>query len=135
MEFPQEPDLPKEKLENLSKKQKEWHSLIQAYNKRLDLLYNSRGELDKYIIEAKIIWDEEIIIKIQELDEKIHELSYCIKDFVETKNPDAQNNFYDHKSCRPILYSMGNEDKFHADVVQVIQYFEKRFHPIIKNFH
>jgi hypothetical protein len=60
-----EPDLPKEKLEELDARQKAWYATVQEYERRWKPIPIAKARLDANLWEAEAVWGKATIEKVQ----------------------------------------------------------------------
>jgi len=132
------PDLPKEKLETLSAMEKEWHSKVQAYEKRWSPMAKAQAELDINMLESEVFWGNEIKDKIQPLRRLRAELHVAIEDHLERTNPNNHDKTYsysgdDCKKNRAIIYGKDDraKDPFLNKMLTAIEAIEAVLKPCI----
>src|SRR5215510_8908934 len=81
------PDLPNEKLETLASRQREWHALAQAYERRWRPLQAILARLETNLIEAEVVWGNKTVDKACILSSLISDLQCAIHLYLEAKNP------------------------------------------------
>ena len=87
MSYSAEPDLPEEKLKNLTRPEKEWHGLVQAYQKRWEAIPVAKTRLNANLWEAEAVWGKAITSKIQPLMTMLNELFWAVRTHLEATNP------------------------------------------------
>ena len=138
MEYSREPDLPQEKLKELSAREKEWHALAQAYQSRWEVIPRARAKLDAHLLEAEVLWGSEIRAKVKPLYRLIGELFLAVQDHLEAGKPNAR--YQDPgveftKKYRETLYAIGDEDPFKQRLDEVIRGIETELRPHIAHHH
>jgi hypothetical protein len=136
--YPHEPDLPKEKLETLATRQREWQALAQAYERRWRSLQASVARLETNLIEAEVVWGNRTVDKVCILSSLISDLHCAIHLFVQARNPlerdETVAELFDGKQ-RLILYGGRKQDEFKDQVNQVARDIEKQLKPHIERYH
>lgn len=140
MQYSQEPDMPEEKLKELSEKEKQWHAMAQAYQKRWEPVPKAKSALDTTLLEAEVVWGKNIVEKVSPLNELIGELLWAIQDHLEAMNP---NVHYDNpgaeeiKKRRETMYARGNVDRddYKKKLESVIAGIENELKPHIEQYH
>jgi len=136
--YSREPDLPKEQLENLSTRQREWHALAQAYERRWRPLQAIVARLETNLLEAEVVWDKPSVDQVRKLSALITDLHWAIHLYLEAKNPIQGNEptaeAFDAKQ-RSILYGGRNDDEFKDQVNQAVRDVEKQLKSHIQRYH
>jgi hypothetical protein len=136
--YSREPDLPKEQLENLSTRQREWHALAQAYERRWRPLQAIVARLETNLLEAEVVWDKPSVDQVRKLSVLITDLHWAIHLYLEAKNPIQGNEpaaeAFDAKQ-RSILYGGRNGDEFKDQVNQAVRDVEKQLKSHIQRYH
>lgn len=138
MQYSREPDLPQERLKDLSQREREWHALSQAYQRRWDLIPAAKAKLDANLLEAEVVWGSDIRSRVTPLNRLIGELLVAVQGHLEARNPDGH-----YESPGPelvmkrheILYAMGEPDRFKEQVDEVIRGIESGLRPHIARHH
>ncbi|OGQ60553.1 MAG: hypothetical protein A3J24_08655 [Deltaproteobacteria bacterium RIFCSPLOWO2_02_FULL_53_8] len=131
------PDIPKEKLETLSTREREWYSRVQAFEKRWEPMAKVRAELDTNVLESEVFWGNKIKDKMQPLRDLQAELLCAIQDHLEGTNPVGHSQTYsndDYKRNGAIMYGKGDRSKdlFLDKMLTVIEGIEAVLKPCIK---
>ena len=140
MQYSQEPDMPEEKLKELSVREKQWHAMAQAYQKRWEPVPKAKSTLDTTLLEAEVVWGQRIVEIVSPFDELIGELLWAIQDHLEAMNP---NGYYESpgaeeiKKRRGILYVRGNteKDEYKKRLEEIISAIEEELKPHIEQYH
>jgi hypothetical protein len=136
--YPHETDVPKEKLETLATRQREWHALAQAYERRWRPLQAIVARLETNLIEAEVVWGNRTVDKACILSSLISDLHCAIHLFVEARNPlerhETVAELFDEKQ-RLILYGGRKQDEFKNQVNQAVSDIEKELKPRIERYH
>ena len=140
MRYSQEPDMPEEKLKELSEKEKQWHAMAQAYQKRWEPVPKAKSALDATLLEAEVVWGKKIVEITAPLNDLIGQLLWAIQDHLEAMNP---NSYYDNpgvnevKKRRDIMYARGaaDQDEYKKQLETVISSIEKELKPHIEQYH
>jgi len=140
MSYPQEPDLPKEKLQELTPQEKAHYALGQAYEKRWEPISKANVILSSTLLEAEVVWGQQIVTTVTPLREWIRDLSFAIKDHVESKNPNnGDERLADdkRKDRGLIMYDIFNSDKnkYTKQLEEAIAAIEKELKPHIGQYH
>lgn len=90
MQYSKEPDLPQDKLKELSQREREWHALAQAYQRRWEPVPKAMAKLDANLLEAEVVWGPEIRTKANPLNRLTGELLLALQDHLEARNPDGR---------------------------------------------
>ncbi|NTU50397.1 MAG: hypothetical protein HGA87_05900, partial [Desulfobulbaceae bacterium] len=115
MQYSKEPDLPADKLKELSQREREWQALAQAYQRRWEPVPKAIAKLDANLLEAEVVWGSEIRAKAAPLNRLAGELLIVLQDHLEARNPDGQYESPDpelRKKRRETLYGLGEKDEF-----------------------
>jgi len=138
MQYSRDPELPQETLKELSQREREWHALAQAYQRRWDPVPEAKAKLDANLLEAEAVWGQEIRAKVNPLNGLIGELVFAIQDHLEARNP---NGDYESpgaelvKKRRETLSGLGEADRFKQQVDEVIRGIENDLRPHIVQHH
>jgi hypothetical protein len=138
MQYSREPDLPAEKLKDLSQREREWHALAQAYQRRWEPVPTAKAKLDANLLEAEVIWGPAIRTKVHPLNHLMGELLFALQDHLEAQNP---NIHYESpgrelvKKRRETLYSIGEADTFKEQLDEIIRNIESELRPRIVQHH
>lgn len=140
MQYSQEPDLPEEKLKALSQKEKQWHSMAQAYQKRWEPVSKAKSGLDTVLLEAEVVWGQSITEKISPLYGLVGELLWAIEDHLETMNPSVHYEYPgadEVKKVREIMYARGSVEKdlYKKHLEEVIGAIQEELKPHIEQYH
>jgi hypothetical protein len=114
MPYSSVPDLPKDRLEQLSKEEKEWYAQAQAFEKRWEPVSKARAELDTNILESEVFWGDEIKGKMAKLSRLQAELLVAIEEHLERINPKNLDDTYrgdDLKKNWAIMYARNDRSK------------------------
>jgi len=130
------PDLPKEKLEALSDKEKVWYSSAQAFEKRWEPTAKARTELDINVLESEVFWGNKIKDKMQPLRTLQAELLCAIEDHLERTNPAGPQPYSndDYKRDRAIIFGKSDrtKDLFLNEMLTAIEEIEAVLKPYMK---
>ncbi|MFI3136746.1 MAG: hypothetical protein QX197_08205 [Methylococcaceae bacterium] len=140
MLYSQEPDMSEEKLKELSEKEKQWHAMAQAYEKRWEPVPKAKTSVDTLLLEAEVVWGKKIVEFTSPLNGLIGELLWAIQKHLEAMNP---NNHYDNpgedeiKTRRNIMYARGTteQDEYKKRLEAVIGLIEEELKPHIEQYH
>lgn len=138
MQYSKEPDLPEDKLKELSQREREWHALAQAYQRRWEPVPKAMAKLDANLLEAEVVWGSGIRAKANPLNRLTGELLFALQDHLEARNPDGR---YESpgpglvKKRRETLYGLGEEDEFKERLQEVIREIENDLRPHIVQHH
>lgn len=138
MQYSREPDLPEEKVAGMSRSEKEWHALAQAYQRRWSSVAEAKAKLDANLLEAEVVWGPEIRQKVAPLNGLIGELLVAIQHHIEARNPRAH---YDSPGLALVekfhntLYAVGDPDPYKERLNQVIEGVESELRPRIAHYH
>lgn len=123
MQYSKEPDLPQDKLKELSQREREWHALAQAYQRRWEPVPKAIAKLDVNLLEAEVVWGPRIRTKANPLNRLTGELLLALQDHLEARNPDGR---YESpgpelvKKRHETLYGLGDKDEFKQRLQEVI---------------
>src|SRR5262249_24260553 len=133
-----EPDLPKEKLETLASRQREWHALVQAYERRWRPLQAIVARLETSLIEAEVVWGNRTVDKACILSSLISDLHCRIHSYLEAGKPlekdETAAGLFDEKQRR-VLYGGRKQDEFKDQVNQAVRAIEEQLKPHIQRYH
>ncbi|WP_442498807.1 hypothetical protein [Methylobacter sp. sgz302048] len=140
MQYSQEPEMPQEKLKELSGKEKQWHAMAQAYQKRWESVPKSKLSLDTALLEAEVVWGQRIVEITSPLNGLIGELLWAIEDHLEAMNP---NSHYENpgaeeiKKRKRIMYARGasDQDEYKKRLEDIIKSIENELKPHIEQYH
>jgi len=140
MEYPIEPDLPQDKMKELSDREKEWHALGQAYQKRWAPVAAAKAKIDANLLEAEAVWGQNILNKAAPLDALIGKLFFAIQDHLEARNPNARHENLEpeeEEKRRMVMYSRGNseKDEYKERLQEVVADIEGELKPHIVQHH
>lgn len=137
LEYSGSPDLPKEKLEKLSDKEKEWYAIGQAFEKRWEPVAKAISELDADVLESEVFWGNEIKDKLKQISLLHAEWMVAIEEHMERTNPrEPDKNYYgeEAKRNRAIMFGRSDrtKDKFLDRMLTAIEEIEIVLKPYIK---
>jgi len=138
MHYSRVPDLPQEKLKEMPQREREWHALAQAYQRRWELIPAAKAKLDANLLEAEVIWGPDIWTKVTPLNRLIGELLIAVQDHLDARNP---NGRYESpgpeliKKRHETLYAIGESDPFKERLDEVICSVENELRPHIVQHH
>jgi hypothetical protein len=140
MQYPQEPDLPKEKLKELSEREKNWYALAQAYQKRWEPVPAAKAKLDANLLEAEAVWGRSILNKVMPLNGLIAELLWAIQDHMEARNPNVDYESpgrEEIKKRHEIMYACSDseKDEYKKRFEAVVYDIESELKPRIVQYH
>lgn len=138
MQYSKEPDLPEEKLKDLSQRDREWHALAQAYQRRWEPVPAAKAKLDANLLEAEVIWGPAIRTKVQGLNRLIGELLFALQDHLEARNPNIPYESPGRdlvKKRHETLYGIGDDDAFKKQLDEAIGTIENEMRPHIVQHH
>jgi ribosome-associated translation inhibitor RaiA len=131
-------DLPKEKLETLSTRQREWQGLVQAYERRWRPLQSIVARLEANLLEAEVVWGKGTIDKLRNLSTLISDLHWAIHLYLQAQNPlerdESVAQLFDAKQ-RSILYGQQKTDDFKNQVDRAVKDIERQLKPHIERYH
>jgi hypothetical protein len=136
--YPQELDLPQEKLQTFATRQREWQALAQAYERRWRSLQAIVARLETNLIEAEVVWGNRTVDKACVLSSLISDLHCAMHLYLEAKNPierdEAAAELFDAKQ-RSILYGVPKGDEFKDLVNQAVRAIEQQLKPHMERHH
>lgn len=136
--YPYGPDLPKEKVETLASRQREWHALAQAYERRWRPLQAIVARLETNLIEAEVVWGHRTVDKACILSSLISDLHWAIHLSLEAAKPlerdETAAELFDGKQ-RLVLYGGRKQDQFKDQVNQAVRDIEEQLKPHIERYH
>lgn len=137
MQYSATPDLPKEKLKELSKEEKEWYAKAQAFEKIWEPVAKARAELDTNVLESEVFWGNQVKDKVTSLRELHAELLVAIEEHLEKTNPkepDETCRGEDLKHNRAIIFGKTDrtKDPFLDKLLTAIEGIEGILKPFIK---
>lgn len=138
MQFSEEPDLPEEKLKALSDREKRWHALAQAYQRRWEPVPKAKTALDTNLLEAEVVWGKEIVRLADPLHEFVGKLLWAVQDHIEAMNPNNMQraSAEEIKERRGIMYDRGSgDDEYKKQLEATISALENELRPHIEQFH
>ena len=140
MQYSQEPAMPEEKLKELSQREREWHAMSQAYQKRWEPVPKAKLALDTTLLEAEVVWGRTVVEKVAPLNGLIHELIWAIQDHLEAMNPNVHHERLgseEIKKRREIMYARGSAEKdaYKKRLEAIITAIEEELKPHIVQYH
>jgi len=137
MQYSVVPDLPQEKLEQMTKEEKDWHSQMQAWEKRLEPVAKVRADLDTNVLESEVFWGTEIKDKMSKIYQLHGELFGAIQEHMLRTNPrdrDTTLTGEEIKRLKGIMYSIGDRtsDDFLDRMLKSIEEVENILKPYIR---
>ncbi len=137
MQYSATPDLPKEKLDQLSNEEKEWYAKAQAFESRWEPVAKARAELDANVLESEVFWGNQVKDKAACLRELHAELLVAIEEHLKRtnpKNPDKSYGGEDLKRNRAIIYGRidRTKDSFLDKLLTAVEAIEAILKPFIK---
>ena len=136
--YPQELDLPQEKLQTFATRQREWQALAQAYERRWRSLQAIVARLETNLIEAEVVWGNRTVDKACVLSSLISDLHCAMHLYLEAKNPierdETAAELFDAKQ-RSILYGVPKGDEFKDLVNQAVRAIEQQLKPHMERHH
>lgn len=140
MQYSQEPDMPEEKLKKLSEKEKQWHAMAQAYQKRWEPIPKAKSALDTTLLEAEVVWGKKIGEITAPLNNLIGELLWAIQDHLEVMKPSSHYESLggdEIKKRRDTMYAReaGDQDEYKKRLEAVINSIEKELKQHIEQYH
>ena len=136
--YPQELDLPQEKLQTFATRQREWQALAQAYERRWRSLQAIVARLETNLIEAEVVWGTRTVDKACVLSSLISDLHCAMHLYLEAKNPiekdETAAELFDAKQ-RSILYGVPKGDEFKDLVNQAVRAIEQQLKPHMERHH
>jgi hypothetical protein len=133
-----DPDLPADKLKDLSREEREWHAFAQAYQKRWEAVSKAKGRLDTNLFEAEAVWGPQIRNIVSLLNPLLGELLFAVQDRVEARKPGSHYDRADAEEQRKqhdTLYGGRSTDKFKNKLEDVISAIENELRPHIIQHH
>ncbi len=138
MHYSEEPDMPEDKLKELSDREKQWHALAQAYQKRWEPVPKAKSGLDANLLEAEVVWGKKIVKLAEPLNEYVGKLLWAIQDHIEAMNPNNMERASPEeiKERRRIMYGRGSGgDEYKEEFEAAISALENELRPHIEQFH
>jgi hypothetical protein len=137
MQYSSVPDLPPDKLEKLTKEEREWHAQAQAWEKRWEPVAKARAELDTNVLESEVFWGSGVKDKMAKLSRLQAELLVAIEHHLERTNPRDPDDSYrgdDLKENRAIMYARNDrsKDAFQDRMLTAIEEIESILKPHIR---
>jgi hypothetical protein len=137
MQYSAIPDLPQDKLEQLSREEKEWYAQAQAYEKRWTPVGKARADLDANVLESEVFWDNEIKHSMAKLSLLQAELLVAIEEHIERTNPRKPDKTYWGDNLRnnsAIMYGRNDrsKDPFLDRMLTAIEEIEAILKPYIR---
>lgn len=137
MQYSATPDLPKDKLDQLSKEEKEWYAKAQAFEKRWEPVAKARAELDTNVLESEVFWGNEVKDKVASIRQLHAELLVAIEEHLERTNPKDPDESYrddDLKRNGAIIYGKSDrtKDPFLDKMLTAIEDIESILKPFIR---
>lgn len=140
MHYSREPELAQEKLKELSEREREWHSLAQAYQKRWAPVAAAKAKIEANILEAEVVWGRDILTKAEPLNKLIGELFWALQEHLEVMHPNYRNEKpepEEKRKRREIMYEFGDADKdeYKKQLQKLIADIECELKPHIVQHH
>jgi hypothetical protein len=136
--YSRDPDLPKEKLESRLMSERDWHGLVQAYERRWRPLQALMARLETNLIEAEAVWGYRTVDKACILSSLISDLHSAIHLFLEARKPlESDKTVADRfeGKQRLVLYGGRKQDEFKEQVNQTVRDIEEQLKPYIERYH
>ena len=137
-----EPDLPEEKREGLSQREKEWHAMAQAYEKKWEHISKAQTALQNISFEVEVIWGGEVEEKLVSLMKLVIELSFAIQENLEARRPNLDSKKFDaeeNKRTNEIMLARSpaeaEKDEYKKRLVAVISSIEEELKPHIRQYY
>ncbi len=134
------PSPPEDESEKMNRDQISYYGTSKAYQKRWDKVQIERTSLSADILEAEVIWGEQLKEFFKKVFKLEHELLISIRHYLELINPDAKEASKEaiiklDKKRRDIMYDDLSEegDEFKNDLLSAIQNIEKYLKPKLSN--
>jgi hypothetical protein len=133
------PSPPEENSKNFTWEQKNYYGQSEAYKNRWEKVRIVRSELYPELLEAEVIWGENLNQLLHQLFQLEQELLFAIEDQLEVNNPNVMPDEKEHlttpesrKARRKILYSKlsTKEDEFKesfSEELEKISNYLKRY--------
>jgi len=140
MQYSSEPDLPADKLRELDTRQKQWHALAQAYQKRWEPVAAAKAKFDSHLLEVEAVWGRDLLTKTEPLSRLVAELLWAIQDQLEAQNPSAGYEETDRaeiRKRREIMFERGpkHNDEYKKRLEQAISEIEAAIRGYVLQHH
>jgi hypothetical protein len=137
MQYSSVPDLPKDRLEQLTKEEKEWYAQAQAFERRWEPVSKARAELDTSILESEVFWGDKVKEKMTRISRLQAELLVAIEQHLDRTNPQDPDDTYhgdDLKKNKSIMYARNDrsKDAFQDRMLTAIEDIETILKPYIR---
>jgi hypothetical protein len=139
MNVPEEPDLPKERLESMSREEKSWHAYGQSYQKLWDAIPAIKSRLDVSMWEAEAVWGKEIVEEARDLNVRLNILFYNIQMHVQSKNPARRHALPESNEVfmarQEVIFWQEKDDKFAEELDAIVRRIEEILRPHVASRH
>jgi hypothetical protein len=140
MTYFRDPDMPEEKLKDLSEQEKKWHAIAQAFRQRWEPVPKAKANLDEAVLEAEVVWGPRIAEKTALLNGLLAELLGAIEDYLDSQNPHLVQEKPEPgelKARREIMYARGDasKDEYLRRLLATIRGIEDELRPHIIEYH
>jgi hypothetical protein len=133
------PPLSAEQAKSMSQEQLRFFELSNAYQKRWDRVTDVRTELQTELLEAEVLWGQEIHKQFEPLFKLQHELFIAVHFYITVCDPDVPQHTREARekairNNRDILYDLSGEteDEFTSDVNRAIASIEAFLKPHLR---
>lgn len=133
------PSPSEEEVKEMSREQLRYYGLSNAYQKRWDKVTEVRADLQTELLEAEVLWGQEIHNRFEPIFKLQHELYVAVHFYLTSCNPDAPEHTRDSREKamrknRDILYEISGEteDDFTNDITKAIKSIEAFLKPHLR---
>jgi hypothetical protein len=130
---------PPEEGKKMNHDQRRHYGLAQAYQNRWNKVVEARNDLQTDLLEAEVIWGQEIYNQFKPLFKLQHELFADIHSYLVVCNPDEHEESRQamaeiRRKRREVLYDLSGEepDQYSKDMAQAISAIETHLKPHLK---
>lgn len=140
MIYLRDPDMPEEKLRELSDQEKRWHTMAQAFQKRWEPVPKAKAKLDALVLESEVVWGQCIVDKVRPLAGLLGDLLGTIEEHLDAQNPNLPQEKPEPgelKKRRDVMYARGDasKDEYLQKLLAVIKGIEDELRTHISEYH
>jgi len=139
--YPLVPDLPPEKLEELSQEQAAWHIERQVYQRLWSPIPTVFARLNPGLWEGEALWvdgfGKGISAKVRQIEKLVMKVRYSVEEHLHQRDPDLKQfeKFTDEKrwnDLRKTLFSTGKDDELQSSFDEILSGIEAELHTVVR---
>lgn len=131
------PDPPEDHPAGRSDAHKRWYSTSKAYEARWEKVRTSHIEIEAELLEAEVLWGNDIRDSFSKLFDVEHDLYYKIITYLDHLNPDEREEWTpeEARATRKVLFWGSSDDEVNKRLQTAIITIEKELKPFLKRLH